>query len=401
MHSDFDPMKEVDWPLVQAVSWICWRDPLLVMELDPKYCRRCTQWAESNWHDSGKAHIHTGWILEPWRSYSTNGLRFLESSLSQCSRLPSNAKSAHESIENLRRALTNDQLRAEAFDRTGKLVEVPPREWSRLEIFEEDGKDVLKYEPLDIPAFTDVRLKRLDVTSIWQRSQFVRVGVDALELGDLSDQDFGLMLAEEAYVPFCVAICWLATKGGLKAVPKRDVHEWTRAAKSLLARISSGQVQIIGCGDSSVSETLPPAAFDSIDCPHPHSIEVRCILSKETHVHCKFFTSDEDWKGGFDDQFFLEGKLRPHWRRLRVRRSQVLEFFPKPPPTANLESECFKWLKELMGIHKYRPKLKSNLLDEARAQFRGLSINQSERAWTRAIKESPPEWRRRGPIRKV
>jgi len=351
---------------------------------------------------AGETMVHSGWVLEPWYSYSTCRFTSLENTLRQENRLPAGARDPKDAIEDMWRALSSDQLRAEALDKTGTLVEIAPREWSRLELFEEGGKDVLKYNAMDIPsAYTESRLKRSDVTCIWTRSQPVAIDIIAAELGDITEQNFGLVLTDVAYVPFSVAVCWIATKGGLKNISIRDEAEWKRAAASLLSDVSAARIDVIGCGDDQESKPLPGAAFDSVDYPHPYSSDIRYYLAEQTHIRSSFYSTEDDLKNGYDDRFFLEGKRRPHWTRLRVRRSQILESFPEPLPTGNLEVECRKWLIGLMRAHPKRPKTKPDLFEEARAKFPGLGSRQFDRAWLDAIQETGRvEWSRKGPVAK-
>lgn len=401
--SEHDPMKESRWTLLQVVAWIAWRDVSLAREQCPAYRKRCSYWVFRPWNEpiGDRFEAREGWFIQA-QCPPSSFIMTLDDARMRCEgELPESARLTPKEAEiELLRALADDRLKAEAFDKNRNVVEIPAREWPRLGVFEERDEPVLKYKPLDAPpAYTGIQFKRSDVMSVWPR--YVAVDLQAMDLGNMSEQHFGMMLSDEAYVPFSVAVCWIATRSGRKQVSIRDEAAWERSAKSLLAHIADTRIDIIGCGDDQETKRLDAACFDSSDCPHPYSKDtLRYACAERTHVLCEFYSGDDDWKSGRVDQFFLEGKRRPHWRRLRVRRSQMLELFPKPPPTANLELECVKCLKELMAKSKYRPKLKSQLLDDVRAKVHGLSKKQSERAWTRAINEGPPEWRRRGPVAK-
>ena len=158
--------------------------------------------------------------------------------------LPASARfNTGEAEAELWKALLADSLKAEAFDISGSSVEIPARDWARLKMYEEQNKPVLKFKALDVPpAFTEILFKRADVTSIWPRSQYITTDPDTLDLGNITDQHFELMLSDVAYVPFSVAVCWVATKGGRKSVSMRDEMEWKRSAKTLLAGVSASHI---------------------------------------------------------------------------------------------------------------------------------------------------------------
>jgi hypothetical protein len=400
--AEFDPMKESRWTLLQAIAWVAWRDSILVMEQNQEYRSRYTCWFFRPWKepDGTSFKVQEGWFLEPLCPSSALYLALQDCRMRAEGDLPASARfTTREAEAELWKALLADSLKAEGFDKSGSPVEIPARDWAHLKMYEERGQPVLKYKALDVPpAFTEIRFKRADVTSIWPRS----VDPDTLDLGNITEQHFELMLSDAAYVPFSVAVCWVATKGGRKLVSMRDEMEWKRSAKILLSGVSASQIGIIGCGDDQEGRQLPATAFDSVDCPHPYSIDIRYLFAEQTHVRCFFPSNDEGWKSGYDDQFFLEGRRRPHWTRLRLRRDQVLKLQPKLILKANLEVECRNWLEGLMRLHSKRPKSKPDLMREAKANFSGLGKRQSERAWADAINATGnTEWTKKGPVRKV
>jgi hypothetical protein len=403
--AEFDPMKEDRWSLLQAIAWIAWRDATLVMEQNPAYRSRYTCWFHRPWAepDGNEFNAHEGWFIESLHPPSALGLKLEDDRMRSEGELPASARfTSVQAQAELWKALLADSLKAEAFDRTNSFVEIPAGAWAHLEMYEERNQQVLKFQPLDPAVYINVRFRRTDITSIWPRPIYAAVDTDALDLGNITEQHFGLMLSEEAYVPFSVAVCWIAAGGGRKIVSIKDEAEWKTAAKSLLSHLAAAKIEVIGCGDDRESRSLLATAFDSVDCPHPYGRRIQYDLPEhKTYIRCVFYSDDEHWKDGYNDQFFLEGKVRPHWTHLRVRRAGVLEQWPPPPTTANLEVACYKWLKELMAKFKHRPKLKSHLLGEARDKFPGLSKNQSERAWARATNEGPPGWRKRGPVERV
>jgi hypothetical protein len=402
----FDPMKQSRWTLLQTIAWIAWRDSDLVMEQNPEYCRQYLHWVYREWRsdeDNPECAVRGGWVLEPLHPPSLL-LDILDNTMREHAELPATARLApRRAEERLWKLLADGHLKAEALDTEGSPVEVPALSWPHLTIAQNaHHEQVLHYKLLDQPAFTSVHFRRSDITSIWPPARYEAVETDALDLGRITEQHFGLMLSEEAYVPFSVAVCWIVANGGRKVVAIKDKAEWQTAAKSLLSHLAAAEIEVIGCGEDRESKSLSGTAFDSVDCPHPYGRPIQYELpDHKTYIRCAFYSDEEHWKEGYNDQFFLEGKIRPHWTHIRVRRDEVLEKWPPPPATSNLEVDCYKWLKKLMVKFKHRPKLKDHLLDEARDQFPGLSKNQSERAWARATKEGPPGWRRRGPVRRV
>ena len=170
---EFDPMEESRWSLIKAIAWIAWRDPRLVMRQGTEFRRRSTHWVPYCWRQptSGdKTSVErTGWSLEPWRETGTLHLSVADNRMRSASQLPASAQlTPAQAIIQLWRALADEKLIAEAFDKNDVLLDVPAREWSRLALFEENHKDVLKYRNLDEGGpYHDIELRRTDVTSLW------------------------------------------------------------------------------------------------------------------------------------------------------------------------------------------------------------------------------------------
>src|SRR5262249_2698742 len=67
-------------------------------------------------------------------------------------------------------ALSEGHTTAEGLDRDGKPVDIAQREWSYLNLYENDGHDSLRYCAYDrFDAFTSVKLKRDDLLRLWPR----------------------------------------------------------------------------------------------------------------------------------------------------------------------------------------------------------------------------------------
>ena len=171
----FDPMAESRWTFVEAVAWIAWRDLQLVMEQRSEYRRLCTRWVFREWNEplqgERKLAQREGWVLEPWPPSTTLGLRSLDDSLRREGQFPaSSCLTPREARTALWQALSESRLKAEGFDKSGAVVEIPAREWAHLILFQECDRDSFKYDALDDEQpYTKLRLKRQDVLDIWPR----------------------------------------------------------------------------------------------------------------------------------------------------------------------------------------------------------------------------------------
>lgn len=388
--AEFDPMNESRWPLVQAIAWIAWRDFNLVMEHSPEYRSRCTHWLPYEWNqptDGGtKFTRRNGWFLEVWHPSSAVRLQGDDNMMRATGELPRTARLTPDTAaKELRRFLSEGRLIAEGFNREGLLVEIPAREWAHVQSFEEQGRGVLKYGPIDDPpAFTEVRIRRDDLVNLWPRH--VPVDIDALDLGNMTDLPLDKVTGPAMYVPFSSAVCWAATKGGAEIVSLRDEDAWKRAADEVLWQIAAGKIEVVGLDNDGISVLLPRTAFAVLQCPHPYSQRWEDMLCEAAHIYSEFLITAEEWSNGSKDQFFRAGDRRPYWTHLQVRRAQVLEQWPKPTVTVLASIACTDWLKNEMNASKdARPETKSFYKSAALKQFSRLSKRQFLRAWDEAI----------------
>jgi hypothetical protein len=189
--AEFDPMAESRWPIVMAVAWIAWRDPQLVMEQGNEFRGLCTQWVFRDWTEPDQSGQnlakHEGWVLEPWHKSSALGLSILDKFLRGNGQLPPSARVTPSQAETeLWRALSEERLRAEAFDKDGTLVEIPAREWAHLILVQEREQDALKYDVLDRDEpYSKVRFRRSDLINLWPRYKPVDIG--SLDWGQVTD----------------------------------------------------------------------------------------------------------------------------------------------------------------------------------------------------------------------
>jgi hypothetical protein len=401
--AQFDPMQESRWSLIQAIGWIASRDLQVVMQQGADYRSKCTKWVFSHWRQpsaDGTAFVERkGWFLEPWRKAIS--VRLTDSDLETSGRLPASARrDPREARAELWRALSKGMLIADAFDQDGLLVEVPIGEWSRLELFEENEQDVLKYDALDDPRgrYRDIRFRRLDLTGIWP--DYEPVDVHSIELGFITDLHLKPISDQEPYVPLFVALCWIITGGGIKEVCLRDEAAWENAVSQLLPKVCSETIEVIGRDYQQISKPVPAATFDSVETLHPLS-KPSALIDTPTHIQCHFWTGEDDCKGGAGDQLFPAGSARPTWTNLKLRRAHVLKLWPSPTGSSKAELECERWLCEKMTESPLRqPNSKTAFFDEAKKRFRNLGLRQFERAWIAAIEKTHANsWKKGGRLR--
>ena len=359
----FDPMKESRWTLLQAIAWIAWRDLDFVMEQDSRYRSESTYWSFCRWQvpppQGEDPQIWDGWVLNPLGPSNSALLSIEDHHMRAEGYLPDTARATpSESEAKLWRALQAGHLKAEAFDRSGHLREIPAREWAHLKLIDDRNDQLLKYEALDREVFSKVRLSRDEIRQLWPRYEAVDLG--ALNLGNMTDLPLGLMLSETSYVPLSLAVCWIATGCGIKQIAIRDEESWKSAVGRILPKLSDGSVEVIGCSQDQVSEQLPRTAFGLVDVSFPLSESLSDNLVEKNHLRCCFYVNAAFWKEGYCDQFLVAGSFRPRWTHLQVARAAVLKFWPKPSASSKSSGDCLRWLVDKMreSLEK-RPKPKA------------------------------------------
>ena len=402
----YDPLTESRWTLVMAVAWIAWRDIRRVQESGAEFRSESTLWRYREWNkptDGGtKFSLQKGWFLESWSEPTTIRLAFLEIIERQKRQLPhTTCMSVGEAEKDLWRALSEGQLVAEALDDHGKPVDIPQREWSYLKLFEDGKRDVLKYEPLDRnEPFTNLKLKRDDVRSLWPEVRTISVDVETLDLGSITPEHISAMHSGESHVPLCVAIAWVATKGGSSFIEIRNDVAWQRGAKDLLQRVASGKIEVIGRAcDDDIDRELPCVSFSRIRVlPLAPTALTDISLTASSYIDCEF----SDSIGNCDDRLFQRGQPHPTWTRIALKRTDVLQYWPVPPASNKGELGCREWLKSLMmASPAEKTKPKAAFLTEAQMKFAKLGPRRFNAAWARAIEETgATAWGRAGAPKK-
>lgn len=175
--AQFDPMAESRWSIVMAVAWIAWRDVQLVMEQGSGFRSLATHWKHREWNEAINGGTEfakrSGWFLENWSEPTTVRLALADLVMRRHGTRPTTAASEPVLAEiELWRALSEGLLNGEGFDRDGRLVDIPAREWTHLKLFEDGQKDVLRYDALDrFEPYTQVNFRRDDLLRIWPQAK--------------------------------------------------------------------------------------------------------------------------------------------------------------------------------------------------------------------------------------
>jgi hypothetical protein len=142
------------------------------------------------------------------------------------------------------------------------------------------------------------------------------------------------------YMPLTSAAHWIASKGGTTLIGT-DEQFWRAAFDDLLARIASGDVEVIGRRDS-LNEFVPGHLFARIRISFPYSeLSVETLFGDAPYLDCVPLVNDEDWQRESNDKLYLSGR-RPtaDWTHLQVRKTDVARLWP--PPSLASESAVAK-----------------------------------------------------------
>jgi hypothetical protein len=195
----FDPKLKSHWSIVMAVAWIAWRDFGLVREQDPEFCSECFHWIYRNQHDgdffpqlgdvfarhrfepftfcvtnkdppdkTAEPVKRKGYFLETRLAPTVSRLALLDAVVRFHSDVLSTAvMNIREAEATLWRALSEDRLIAEGVDADGKVVQIPSRAWAHLRLFNDSGREPLRYVHSRTEPFTAVTLRRSDLLRLW------------------------------------------------------------------------------------------------------------------------------------------------------------------------------------------------------------------------------------------
>jgi hypothetical protein len=400
----FDPMAESRWTIVMAVAWIAWRDFRLVRENCPGFSAEATHWVFRHWNEAAGTEFRPqkGWWLETWSEATTVRLALLEAALEAKDEMPATAQMPARDAQNvLWQALLDGHLVAEARDQDGRPTDIPAREWSYLNLFEDGKRDALKYDALDRrEPFTEVKLKRDDLLRLWPAVTVAAVQPEAERLitPEMLEPLTTPYLA--GYVPLCVALHWIMTEAGTLTVHFDDAEAWAASVAELHPLICGGEVELIGKPrGGSLTERIPGSALALVKILAPLQQSIGdIVLEAPSHIDCSYFLGQENWAKRFNDRLYETGKPAPTWTHLQVSKAEVLARWPKPQPVVKTEAACCRWLVgEMQQSPKVRTKAKAAFWSDARTRFPTIGKRQFDRAWDKAIGESgAPEWAKAG-----
>ena len=401
---EFEPMRESRWTITMAIAWIAWRDLKLVRENSQKFSSECWHWFFREWQqpdNSGERfQRHEGWFLESWSEPTAVRLLIEEKWLERHNALPPTTRLSVTDAEGaLWDALGNQQLVAEALDSSGIPVDVPPREWSYLKLFEEGKRDSLKYDVLDrVNPYREVKLRRHDVLRLWPPPEQPQAEP---ETHCVEPEMYEPLTrpGDEGLVPLCAALHWIMTARGTVTVELDDRDAWRLACHAILPFLHSGEIALVGMPrGGSLSEQIPGYALGAIKILPPLNAPIADILlNSPPHIATSIFLGIDTWREHFSDRLFLSGEAVAAWTHLQLRKSEVLQRWPRPYPTNDAEAACVKWLlEEIRKSPQKRPRTRAKFSKEAKQKFRRLGKRQFDRAWDKAV-EQAPAWKKPGP----
>jgi hypothetical protein len=154
------------------MAWIAWRDFELVREQDPEFCSECFHWIGRELKERPQKDVEPvkrmGYFLEARLAPKVSRLALLDVVLRVRGNVPLTAvMTIQEAEAALWRALSEGHLMAEGVDADGAVVEVPSREWAHLRLFNDSGRETLRYVHSRTEPFTAVTLRRSDLLRLW------------------------------------------------------------------------------------------------------------------------------------------------------------------------------------------------------------------------------------------
>jgi hypothetical protein len=208
-------------------------------------------------------------------------------------------------------------------------------------------------------------------------------------------------VAADGDVPLCVALHWIMSNGGVRAVNLDDTEAWASSVEKLRPLICADKVALIGLRPGhSDAERIPGLAFCVIKILMPFQETMRDILLNALpHVVCYCFEGREAWRDGWNDKLYETGRPEPSWAHLEVLKSDLLVHWPRPPAVVQNEIACSSWLEqEMRASPLLRPRPKAAFWEEARKRCPSLRRRQFDRAWDKSIDlASAYNWTKAGP----
>jgi hypothetical protein len=128
------------------------------------------------------------------------------------------------------------------------------------------------------------------------------------------------------YMPLYCAAQWIATRGGTIDIDPRDIMIWEDAFATLLARMASEEVAVVGIRDGK-NEKIDGHLFAGIQVGYPYSdTPFSLLVSEELFLSSCPYLDDDHWRKGFDDH--LETRSGVKWSRLMVSKADIARWWP-------------------------------------------------------------------------
>jgi hypothetical protein len=127
------------------------------------------------------------------------------------------------------------------------------------------------------------------------------------------------------YMPLYLAAQWIATRGGTIDIDPRDIMIWKDAFATLLARMASEEVAVVGIRDGK-NEKIDGHLFAGIQVDYPYSDTPFSLLVSEDLFLSSSYLDDDHWREGFDDH--LETRSGVKWSRLAVSKADIARWWP-------------------------------------------------------------------------
>jgi hypothetical protein len=126
-------------------------------------------------------------------------------------------------------------------------------------------------------------------------------------------------------MPLSQAAYWIASKGGTAPFDFREQPRWESAFKQLMARISSGEVAVIGrAHGAGLPTAVDGANFAAIAVDYPYSESpIELVCCERPHVQSCGVIDHDDWERGANDKLYGDDRRRPEFTHLQVRNADI------------------------------------------------------------------------------
>ncbi|MCF3935321.1 hypothetical protein L1787_18155 [Acuticoccus sp. M5D2P5] len=318
-----NPMSVSHWSLTMAIAWIAWRTPDHVREWWDTYVEQCWDWRRERWTSGSGQPVYEGEFLEQRKVGTVIEMLLCEHLADETEPEAAALAPLAESRQQLWGALLRGAIQATAIDcHSEERVRIQPSEWLHLKPAVERDRDVL--QDCDVfPArswYEKVLLDAVAVRRIWSPR------IDLPELPPPVRSP-----AEGGYIPLFCAAQWIATEGASSDVGWSP-HDWRSAYGQLLARIDSGEVNVIGTHDG-LPEPIDGLRFAGIRIVYPfESHSFLGVSGGAPMVLVSYpYVGESEWHSGVDDS--IRNEDGPIWSKIMVRAEHIIAHWPFDVPS--------------------------------------------------------------------